>query len=72
MTILNFRFLACNIQELLDEEKAEMVVNQMKERSTRSFNFGAYHPLETVGSLYKQITHYSTLKTPTNTLLQLI
>ncbi|XP_038561426.1 carboxypeptidase A2-like [Micropterus salmoides] len=39
-----------NLQELLDEEKAEMVVNQMKERSTRSFNFGAYHPLETLYS----------------------
>ncbi|XP_044048349.1 carboxypeptidase A4 [Siniperca chuatsi] len=39
-----------NLQELLDEEKAEMKVNQMKERITRSFNFGAYHPLETIYS----------------------
>ncbi|XP_037623423.1 carboxypeptidase A4 [Sebastes umbrosus] len=39
-----------NLQELLDEEKAEMVENQMKERSTRSFNFGAYHRLETIYS----------------------
>uniref|UniRef100_A0A3Q3WHT8 Peptidase M14 domain-containing protein n=1 Tax=Mola mola TaxID=94237 RepID=A0A3Q3WHT8_MOLML len=39
-----------DLQELLDEEKAEMEMNQMKERSTRSFNFGAYHPLETIYS----------------------
>lgn len=45
--------LACHVQELLDEEKAEMEVNQMKERGTRTFNFGAYHHLETVGSLQK-------------------
>lgn len=53
--MLNFSSLACHVQELLDEEKAEMEENQMKERSTRSFNFGAYHPLETVGYLYKHI-----------------
>nr|ACQ58136.1 Carboxypeptidase A2 precursor [Anoplopoma fimbria] len=39
-----------NLQELLDEEKAEMMENQMKERSTRSFNFGSYHPIETIYS----------------------
>nr|BAC53787.1 carboxypeptidase A2 [Paralichthys olivaceus] len=39
-----------NLQEVLDEEKAEMEMNQMQERSTRSFNFGAYHPLETIYS----------------------
>ncbi|XP_040019207.1 carboxypeptidase A4 [Gasterosteus aculeatus] len=39
-----------DLQDLLDEEKAEMVQNQMKERSTRSFNFGAYHSLETIYS----------------------
>ncbi|KAL6106296.1 cpa4 [Pungitius sinensis] len=39
-----------DLQDLLDEEKAEMVENQMKERSTRSFNFGAYHSLETIYS----------------------
>ncbi|XP_068579908.1 carboxypeptidase A4 [Cebidichthys violaceus] len=39
-----------NLQELLDEEKAEMEENQMKERSGRSFNFGAYHRLETIYS----------------------
>ncbi|XP_037308350.1 carboxypeptidase A4 [Pungitius pungitius] len=39
-----------DLQDLLDEEKAEMVENQMKERSTRGFNFGAYHSLETIYS----------------------
>ncbi|KAE8296739.1 Carboxypeptidase A2 [Larimichthys crocea] len=39
-----------NLQDLLDEEKAEMQMSQMKERSTRSFNFGAYHRLETIYS----------------------
>lgn len=45
---------ACHLQDLLDEEKAEMQMSQMKERSTRSFNFGAYHRLETV-SYYTDI-----------------
>ncbi|KAM6926025.1 carboxypeptidase A4 [Lycodopsis pacificus] len=39
-----------NLQELLDEEKAEMVENQMKERSSRTFKFTAYHPLEAIYS----------------------
>ncbi|KAF3706174.1 Carboxypeptidase A2 [Channa argus] len=43
-------YLACHIQELLEKEKAEMKENQMKERSTKSFNFGAYHTLETIYS----------------------
>lgn len=45
-----FSVLVNNLQELLDEEKAEMEENQMRERSTRSFNFGAYHRLETIYS----------------------
>ncbi|KAM9854103.1 carboxypeptidase A2-like [Aulostomus maculatus] len=45
-----FAVLIDNIQELLDEEKAEMEDNQMRERSTKSFNFGAYHRLETIYS----------------------
>lgn len=43
---------AYHFQELLDQEKVEMDENQMKERSTRSFNFGAYHTLDTVGCLH--------------------
>ncbi|KAM4573854.1 carboxypeptidase A4 [Odontesthes bonariensis] len=45
-----FSVMIANLQELLDEEKAEMEENQMRERSTRSFNFGAYHRLETIYS----------------------
>lgn len=40
---------SCHIQELLNEEKAEMEENQKKERGTRNLNFGAYHTLDTVG-----------------------
>ncbi|XP_075945715.1 carboxypeptidase A4 [Anarhichas minor] len=39
-----------NLQELLDEEKAEMVENQMKERSSKTFKFAAYHRLEAIYS----------------------
>ncbi|KAM6973343.1 carboxypeptidase A2-like [Aplochiton taeniatus] len=39
-----------NLQELVDEEKAQMEENKMRERSSKSFNFGAYHPLETIYS----------------------
>ncbi|XP_034390229.1 carboxypeptidase A4 [Cyclopterus lumpus] len=45
-----FSVIVDDLQELLDQEKAEMLKNQMKERSGRSFNFGAYHPLETIYS----------------------
>ncbi|XP_056243462.1 carboxypeptidase A4 [Seriola aureovittata] len=45
-----FTVMIDNLQEVLDAEKAEMSENQMKERSTRSFNFGAYHRLETIYS----------------------
>ncbi|KAK2880478.1 carboxypeptidase A4 [Channa argus] len=45
-----FTVIIDNLQELLEKEKAEMKENQMKERSTKSFNFGAYHTLETIYS----------------------
>ncbi|XP_074533448.1 carboxypeptidase A4 [Halichoeres trimaculatus] len=47
---IHYSILINNLQELLDEEKAEMQRNQMRERSTKSFNFGAYHSLETIYS----------------------
>jgi len=47
---IHYSILINDLQELLDEEKAEMQRNQMKERSTKSFNFGAYHSLETLYS----------------------
>uniref|UniRef100_A0A3B5A909 Carboxypeptidase A2-like n=1 Tax=Stegastes partitus TaxID=144197 RepID=A0A3B5A909_9TELE len=45
-----FSVMINNVQELLNEEKAAMEENQRRERSTRSFNFGAYHTLETIYS----------------------
>ncbi|XP_029909771.1 carboxypeptidase A4 [Myripristis murdjan] len=45
-----FSVMINNLQELLDEEKSEMEENQMRERGTGGFNFGAYHPLETIYS----------------------
>merc|ERR1712002_418611 len=45
-----FSVMINNLQEHLDEEKAEMEKNRIRERSTRSFNFGAYHRLETIYS----------------------
>ncbi|KAM4619477.1 carboxypeptidase A2-like [Polymixia lowei] len=45
-----FSVMVNNLQELLDEEEAEMEESKVLERSTKSFNFGAYHPLETIYS----------------------
>ncbi|KAM4554220.1 carboxypeptidase A2-like [Fundulus diaphanus] len=45
-----FTVMIDNLQELLDQEKAELKKNHLRERSTRSFNFGAYHRLETIYS----------------------
>uniref|UniRef100_A0A8C2GC85 Carboxypeptidase A2-like n=1 Tax=Cyprinus carpio TaxID=7962 RepID=A0A8C2GC85_CYPCA len=45
-----FTVMINNVQELLDREKAEMVSNAKMERSTKSFNFAAYHDLETIYS----------------------
>uniref|UniRef100_A0A8C7ND19 Peptidase M14 domain-containing protein n=3 Tax=Oncorhynchus mykiss TaxID=8022 RepID=A0A8C7ND19_ONCMY len=47
---IQFSVMISNLQELLDEEKAEMEENNMSERSSKSFNFGAYHSLETIYS----------------------
>ncbi|KAM9753502.1 carboxypeptidase A4 [Menidia menidia] len=43
-----FSVMIDNVQDLIDSEGAEMMENQMKERTTKSFNFGAYHTLETI------------------------
>ncbi|XP_058500411.1 carboxypeptidase A4 [Solea solea] len=45
-----FTVMIDNLQDVLDEEKTEMEKNKMQERNTRSFNFGAYHSLETLYS----------------------
>lgn len=45
---ISFSVIIDDLQELLDKENAEMKMNQMKERSTKSFNFGAYHTLDSI------------------------
>ncbi|KAG5273037.1 hypothetical protein AALO_G00146890 [Alosa alosa] len=45
-----FSVMINNLQEMLDEEQAEMEKNNGRERNLRSFNFGAYHKLETIYS----------------------
>lgn len=63
--------MAASYQDLLDEEKAEMKRNQMKERSTKSFNFGAYHSLETVGYKHKHVLLHQGLSDPNISLISL-
>uniref|UniRef100_A0A671LS10 Carboxypeptidase A2-like n=1 Tax=Sinocyclocheilus anshuiensis TaxID=1608454 RepID=A0A671LS10_9TELE len=43
-----FTVIINNVQELLVREREEMVRNAEVERQTRSFNFAAYHDLETI------------------------
>ncbi|KAG9271968.1 carboxypeptidase A1 [Astyanax mexicanus] len=47
---ISFTVMINNVQELLDEEQESMEVNAMQERSVNSFNFGAYHTLDTIYS----------------------
>uniref|UniRef100_A0A672ZTA9 Carboxypeptidase A2-like n=1 Tax=Sphaeramia orbicularis TaxID=375764 RepID=A0A672ZTA9_9TELE len=58
---ISFSVIIDDLQELLDKENAEMKMNQMKERSTKSFNFGAYHTLDSIyrwmDSLVSQYPH---------------
>ncbi|XP_054632507.1 carboxypeptidase A4 [Dunckerocampus dactyliophorus] len=59
-----FTVMIDNLQDLLDAEKAEMEENEMKERSSRNFNFGAYHRLETIYSwMDTLVSQYPTLVT---------
>nr|XP_060632371.1 carboxypeptidase A2-like [Anolis sagrei ordinatus] len=37
-----------DVQAAVDEERREMYLNQRRERGSNSFNYGAYHPLETI------------------------
>lgn len=37
-----------DVQDLLDEEEAEMEADSVRERGSKSFNFAAYHTLETI------------------------
>ncbi|KAK5866915.1 hypothetical protein PBY51_011449 [Eleginops maclovinus] len=57
-----FSVLISNLQERLDEEKSEMMENNIMERSSRSFNFGAYHRLETIYDwMDTLVSQYSTV-----------
>nr|AAH76057.1 Carboxypeptidase A2 (pancreatic) [Danio rerio] len=47
---ISFAVMINNVQELLDRERAEMVSNTEMERNTKSFNFAAYHDLDTIYS----------------------
>ncbi|NP_001003446.2 carboxypeptidase A2 precursor [Danio rerio] len=47
---ISFSVMINNVQELLDRERAEMVSNTEMERNTKSFNFAAYHDLDTIYS----------------------
>ncbi|XP_043083446.1 carboxypeptidase A2 [Puntigrus tetrazona] len=43
-----FTVMISDVQELLVREREEMVHNEEEERRTKSFNFAAYHDLETI------------------------
>ncbi|XP_056307748.1 carboxypeptidase A4 isoform X2 [Danio aesculapii] len=45
-----FTVMINNVQDLLDEQKAEMVSNAATERNTKIFDFAAYHDLGTIYS----------------------
>ncbi|XP_017576543.2 carboxypeptidase A4 [Pygocentrus nattereri] len=45
-----FHVMINNLQELLDEEQEGLELSAMQERNARSFNFGAYHTLDTIYS----------------------
>ncbi|KAG1939052.1 carboxypeptidase A2 [Pimephales promelas] len=47
---ITFTVMINNVQELLDRERAEMVMNAEMKYKTKSFNFAAYHNLETIYS----------------------
>ncbi|XP_066505150.1 carboxypeptidase A4 isoform X2 [Hoplias malabaricus] len=43
-----FHVMINNLQELLDEDQKSVEVNDLQERNAKSFNFGAYHTLDTI------------------------
>ncbi|NP_001002217.1 carboxypeptidase A4 precursor [Danio rerio] len=45
-----FTVMINNVQDLLDEQKAEMVSNAETERNAKIFDFAAYHDLDTIYS----------------------
>ncbi|CAM2098717.1 unnamed protein product [Caretta caretta] len=45
---VEYSILLKDLQVIIEEEKQEMVNNQQRERGTSNFNYGAYHPLESI------------------------
>ncbi|XP_078275513.1 carboxypeptidase A1-like [Rhinoraja longicauda] len=45
---IDYSILVEDLQALLDDEQKEMLLSQHKERSTRMFNYAAYHTLEEI------------------------
>uniref|UniRef100_A0A6J0V646 Carboxypeptidase A2 n=1 Tax=Pogona vitticeps TaxID=103695 RepID=A0A6J0V646_9SAUR len=45
---IKYSILIEDVQALIDEETWEMNLNERKERGSQSFNYGAYHPLESI------------------------
>ncbi|XP_065147793.1 carboxypeptidase A2 [Paramisgurnus dabryanus] len=52
-----FTVMINNVQELLDKEKAEMERNAAMERSTKIFNFAAYHTLDEIYSFMDNLVN---------------
>ncbi|XP_042324783.1 carboxypeptidase A2-like [Sceloporus undulatus] len=45
---IKYSIMIEDVQAAVDEERREMDLNQRRERGRNSFNYGAYHPLETI------------------------
>ncbi|KAL1247440.1 hypothetical protein QQF64_022816 [Cirrhinus molitorella] len=58
-----FSVMINNVQELLVREREEMVRNAETERKTKSFNFAAYHDLETIYKFMDTLANQSKLIT---------
>ncbi|XP_041112204.1 carboxypeptidase A1-like [Polyodon spathula] len=64
---IQYSVLIDDVQAVLDEEQHELEVNQKRERLTKSFNFGAYHKLETIyGWMDTLVTQYPNLVSKIN------
>ncbi|XP_006633484.2 carboxypeptidase A2 [Lepisosteus oculatus] len=45
---IRYSVMISDVQEMLEQEQKEMEANRRMERSSKSFNFAAYHTLETI------------------------
>ncbi|NXG68688.1 CBPA2 Carboxypeptidase, partial [Baryphthengus martii] len=51
---IEYSILIEDLQDVLDKEKEEMAYSQQRERSSSSFNYGAYHTLD---EIYAELDH---------------